>query len=314
MDLDYMPVLGPVREALCVLVPALLALALYSYTGRWHGGTWAARVTGFVAAAACASLLRTSLLEREYKVGQGGRTGRSVAEGGTSEWSEGQCGLRGRAVLCSHLDRNQARNSWDPRTNGACVCKRVRSGRHTLHPALCLSSRVEVCHLRTPTALPHAPPHPAWPTLQAREKAYAALGDGDSRFRPIVAASAHRTGSAGSDGGGHGSQTLTVHVKVKTGDFAADANSRDSSTGSGDGSSSSGSGSSDGSLTAVHCFHGFGANLGSYQRVQGRMAAALRGVVTAHDMPGFGLTQRCVCACVCGGVYVCACGGKGRGM
>ncbi|KAG2429307.1 hypothetical protein HXX76_011075 [Chlamydomonas incerta] len=196
IDLDYVPVLGAGCEALCVLVPAVLALALYSYTGRWHGGTWAARLTGFMAAAACASLLRTSLLEREYK---------------------------------------------------------------------------------------------------AREKAYAALGDGDSRFRPIVAASAHRSGGAGSgssssdssnsNSSGHAPQTLTVHVKVKTGDLAAAA----AGSASGDGHGGRGG---DGSLAAVHCYHGFGANLGSYKRVQGLMAEALRGVVTAHDMPGFGLTQR----------------------
>lgn len=46
------------------------------------------------------------------------------------------------------------------------------------------------------------------------------------------------------------------------------------------------------SVPAVHCYHGFGANLGSYKRVQENLAAVLRGVVTAHDMPGFGLTQR----------------------
>ncbi|KAG2437581.1 hypothetical protein HYH02_011221 [Chlamydomonas schloesseri] len=196
IDLDYVPVLGPVREALCVLVPAMLALALYSYTGRWHGGTWAARVTGFLAAAACASLLRTSLLEREYK---------------------------------------------------------------------------------------------------AREKAYAALGDGDSRFRPIVAASTHRSGaSSTSSSGGHSSQTLTVHVKVKTGNLTAVGAHSSGGDGSSNSSGSGGgsSGGSDGSLPAVHCYHGFGANLGSYKRVQGLMAQALGGVVTAHDMPGFGLTQR----------------------
>ncbi len=47
---------------------------------------------------------------------------------------------------------------------------------------------------------------------------------------------------------------------------------------------------------AAHCFHGFGANLYSYAGVQSALAKALGGVATSHDMPGFGLTQRCAAA------------------
>lgn len=45
---------------------------------------------------------------------------------------------------------------------------------------------------------------------------------------------------------------------------------------------------------AVHCVHGLGACSFSWDGfVQGQLAARLRAVVTAHDMPGFGLTHRC---------------------
>lgn len=42
----------------------------------------------------------------------------------------------------------------------------------------------------------------------------------------------------------------------------------------------------------VHCLHGFGASSYSWSFVQQEMADALHAVVTAHDMPGFGLSQR----------------------
>lgn len=44
---------------------------------------------------------------------------------------------------------------------------------------------------------------------------------------------------------------------------------------------------------AVHCYHGFGANTGSWDPVQQQMADRLQAVVSSHDMPGFGLTGRC---------------------
>lgn len=40
-------------------------------------------------------------------------------------------------------------------------------------------------------------------------------------------------------------------------------------------------------------YHGFGANTFSWSFVQRRLAQRLGAVVTAHDQPGFGLTQRC---------------------
>ncbi|CAG9460715.1 unnamed protein product [Pedinophyceae sp. YPF-701] len=42
----------------------------------------------------------------------------------------------------------------------------------------------------------------------------------------------------------------------------------------------------------VHCLHGFGASAGSWALCQQGLADALGAVVTAHDMPGFGLTER----------------------
>jgi hypothetical protein len=47
-----------------------------------------------------------------------------------------------------------------------------------------------------------------------------------------------------------------------------------------------------GPAVAAHCVHGFGANTFSWSFVQRELAAALGGVVTAHDMPGFGLSAR----------------------
>ncbi|DBA94868.1 TPA: hypothetical protein ACH3X1_002404 [Trebouxia sp. C0004] len=44
--------------------------------------------------------------------------------------------------------------------------------------------------------------------------------------------------------------------------------------------------------TAVHCYHGFGANTFSWSYVYKALSTQLRAQVTKHDMPGFGLTQR----------------------
>ena len=43
---------------------------------------------------------------------------------------------------------------------------------------------------------------------------------------------------------------------------------------------------------AIHLCHGFGANLFTWEPCRQRVADALEGTVTAHDMPGFGLTER----------------------
>ena len=52
-------------------------------------------------------------------------------------------------------------------------------------------------------------------------------------------------------------------------------------------------------MVAVHCYHGFGANAFSFDAVLGPLSEALAAgsggipaLVTAHDMPGFGLTSR----------------------
>lgn len=47
---------------------------------------------------------------------------------------------------------------------------------------------------------------------------------------------------------------------------------------------------------ALHCYHGFGSNTWSWSLVQQRLADRLGALVTAHDMPGFGLTERCAAA------------------
>lgn len=44
--------------------------------------------------------------------------------------------------------------------------------------------------------------------------------------------------------------------------------------------------------TAIHCLHGFGASSWSWSFVQDRLANALNAPITAHDMPGFGLSMR----------------------
>ena len=48
-----------------------------------------------------------------------------------------------------------------------------------------------------------------------------------------------------------------------------------------------------GARLALALLHGFGANAFSWSYVDRQLAARLRAQVTAHDMPGFGLTQRC---------------------
>lgn len=45
---------------------------------------------------------------------------------------------------------------------------------------------------------------------------------------------------------------------------------------------------------ALHCYHGFGSNTWSWSLVQQELADKLGALVTAHDMPGFGLTERWV--------------------
>jgi pimeloyl-ACP methyl ester carboxylesterase len=42
----------------------------------------------------------------------------------------------------------------------------------------------------------------------------------------------------------------------------------------------------------LHCYHGFGSNTVSWSLVQAPLAQRLGALVTAHDMPGFGLTAR----------------------
>lgn len=45
-------------------------------------------------------------------------------------------------------------------------------------------------------------------------------------------------------------------------------------------------------LPMVHCLHGFGASTYSWSFVQDKLAKKIGGVVTAHDLPGFGLSSR----------------------
>lgn len=47
-----------------------------------------------------------------------------------------------------------------------------------------------------------------------------------------------------------------------------------------------------GVAAAIALYHGFGANLWSWMRVQQQLADETGATVLAHDMPGFGLTER----------------------
>lgn len=150
--------------------------------------------------------------------------------------------------------------------------------------------------------------HP--PCIQARERLHAELGDADSLFRSLIDSS---------------SQHLSVHVKVKAAPYllkqtpppasrtltdatlaqavtwhqvdpasSAAAINTDSPTATAAAAEAASLACSHaaGIITAAHCYHGFGANVGSYVLVQEQLAQRLGGVVTAHDMPGFGLTER----------------------
>lgn len=46
-------------------------------------------------------------------------------------------------------------------------------------------------------------------------------------------------------------------------------------------------------VPAIAMYHGFGANTFSWSFVDRKLAAQLKALVVSHDMPGFGLTQRC---------------------
>ena len=94
---------------------------------------------------------------------------------------------------------------------------------------------------------------------QAKERFETDLGDPDSVF--------------------HTHANLQVHVKAKLPRSAA-------------GAAATGAGSAGGVAAAVHCYHGFGSNTWSWSLVQQALADRLGALVTAHDMPGFGLTER----------------------
>ncbi|WIA19239.1 hypothetical protein OEZ85_003878 [Tetradesmus obliquus] len=105
---------------------------------------------------------------------------------------------------------------------------------------------------------------------KARERIEADLGDPDSRFRHI--------------------DNLSVHVKVKASrslpppaPTAAAARLAPPPAAAA---------RLQGPVPAVHCYHGFGSNTWSWSLVQQQLAERLGALVTAHDMPGFGLTQR----------------------
>jgi hypothetical protein len=99
---------------------------------------------------------------------------------------------------------------------------------------------------------------------QSKERLERELGDPDSIFSRL--------------------DNILVHIKAKDG--TSTANSSTSST------NSTSSTSSRGRPLGVHCYHGFGSNTWSWSRCQGQLAQQLGALVTAHDMPGFGLTER----------------------
>ena len=47
-----------------------------------------------------------------------------------------------------------------------------------------------------------------------------------------------------------------------------------------------------GVIRAIAMYHGFGANTFSWSFADRKLARQLQALVVAHDMPGFGLTQR----------------------
>lgn len=101
---------------------------------------------------------------------------------------------------------------------------------------------------------------------KAREKIEADLGDQDSRFRNI--------------------NNLSVHVKVKA------AKTLPTAAPTAAAARLNPNAAMQGPVAAVHCYHGFGSNTWSWSLVQQQLADRLGALVTAHDMPGFGLTQR----------------------
>ncbi|KAF6253217.1 hypothetical protein COO60DRAFT_436035 [Scenedesmus sp. NREL 46B-D3] len=105
---------------------------------------------------------------------------------------------------------------------------------------------------------------------KARERIEADLGDADSRFRHI--------------------DNLSVHVKVKA------SRSLPPPVPTAGAASlappSAAAARLQGAVPALHCYHGFGSNTWSWSLVQQQLAERLGALVTAHDMPGFGLTQR----------------------
>eukprot|EP00877_Chromochloris_zofingiensis_P009778 jgi/Chrzof1/5053/Cz15g10010.t1 len=113
---------------------------------------------------------------------------------------------------------------------------------------------------------------------KAKERMVVDLGDADSTFTKL--------------------ENLNVHVKVKEGKgFTAAAakalqNNVSSRSSGSSGSSSTASQPQPPVVPALHCYHGFGSNTWSWSLVQQSIANRLSALVTAHDMPGFGLTQR----------------------
>eukprot|EP00877_Chromochloris_zofingiensis_P009775 jgi/Chrzof1/5050/Cz15g09260.t1 len=107
---------------------------------------------------------------------------------------------------------------------------------------------------------------------KANERMVVDLADADSSFTKL--------------------ENLNVHVKVKEGKgftaAAARALQKNHS------SSSTATQPKPAVVRALHCYHGFGSNTWSWSLVQQSIANRLSALVTAHDMPGFGLTQRWV--------------------
>lgn len=123
---------------------------------------------------------------------------------------------------------------------------------------------------------------------QARERIEKDLGDADSRFRDLG--------------------NLLVHVKVKSAKTLPPPVAQNPAAARYAPPPASNSNSGQQPAAAVHCYHGFGSNTWSWTLVQQQIAEKLGALVTAHDMPGFGLTQRWVggcgrrrrlCACMC---------------
>jgi len=126
---------------------------------------------------------------------------------------------------------------------------------------------------------------------KARERAETDLGDPDSQFRFLSGLVVHVKTREPSDQQGPAAAPAAP---------AATAAAADPGQGGGPPASAAAAAAPASAAAAppaplacaIHMWHGFGANVYSWSRVQGALSDRLRALVTAHDSPAFGLTER----------------------